>query len=152
MFSMARSGEYRVAGFPDFSKTLSELKQFQRSPQPEYNVCVPLGDGGLVIRQTLVDFWTIKHPDFAEKTNELLNLHNQEFNPNKLKRGQEESGEVDAAEEPPAKRLRLGTASNAQELESKYPERTGVSTLAKQSSLTPSLLGGILQFEVSLLG
>lgn len=137
LFSMARSNEYRIAGFPGFSRTLSELKQFQRSPQPEYNVCVPLADGALVIRQSLVDFWTAKHADFAEKTNELLTKHNQEFNPNKLKRGQEESGEVDAAEQPPTKRLCLGTASNVQELESKYPERSRVLRLAKQRGLTP---------------
>ncbi|CAK9049337.1 unnamed protein product [Durusdinium trenchii] len=57
-------------------------------------VCVATGDGALVVRQTLVDFWTIKHSSFSQKMNDLLQAHDNEFNPNKLKRGAEETTEA----------------------------------------------------------
>lgn len=124
LFSMARANEFSIGAFPDFSAALKELKQFQRSPQPEYQVCVATAEGSLVIRQTLLDFWMAKEGDFPDKVKELLKAHNTEFNEKNLKRGGAESAETATSEEPPAKRLRLGTATTLQELEGKHPERT----------------------------
>eukprot|EP00438_Fugacium_kawagutii_P006109 Skav219828 [mRNA] locus=scaffold1238:420160:421937:- [translate_table: standard] len=105
---MARGGEFAIQAFPDFKRALDELKQFQRSPQPTYQVCVSTGDGHLVIRQALIDFWLAKEGGFADKVKELVKDHDAEFNPNKLKRGQEnEAAEAEASEERPLKRLRL---------------------------------------------
>ena len=60
LFSMARNGEYKIQAFPDFSGALSELKQFQRSPQPEYQVCVSTGEGHLIIRERSTQALLIK--------------------------------------------------------------------------------------------
>eukprot|EP00435_Cladocopium_sp_Y103_P030560 s1097_g7.t1 len=111
---MARTGEFHIPAFPDFGAALTELKQFQRSPQPEYQVCVPTADGALVVKQTLVDFWTLKHTSFADKMQELLKIHDNEFNTRRLKRGAEEVEET-AEEEPPTKRLCLGTSLTMEE-------------------------------------
>ena len=86
---MARNAEYKIAGFPDFSGALTDLKQFQRSPQPTYEVTVPCGNGGLVVKESLIQFWTVKHPDFSDAMTALLEQHNKEFNPDCIKRGAE---------------------------------------------------------------
>ncbi|CAK8995879.1 Uncharacterized protein SCF082_LOCUS4551 [Durusdinium trenchii] len=125
LFSMARSGEYRLAGFPDFQAAVSDLKQFQRAPMPEYQVCVGLADGTLVIRQSLVDFWSLKHAAFKDKMDSLLEAHNAEFNKRGIKRGADESNDsAGNGSEPPAKRLCLDSSKTTEELESEHPERT----------------------------
>eukprot|EP00438_Fugacium_kawagutii_P023430 Skav207931 [mRNA] locus=scaffold1441:391811:392884:- [translate_table: standard] len=121
---MARSGEFSINAFPDFSGTLKELKQFQRSPQPEYQVCVATGDGSLVVKQTLVDFWCKKHASFKDQMDTILQTHNNEFNQKGLKRGAEESEEPAESQERSAKRLCLGTAATMNDLDQKHPERT----------------------------
>lgn len=125
LFSMARNGEYKIQGFPDFSATLADLRQYQRAPQPTYEVCVATGEGQLVVRQSLVDFWSKKHSQFEDRLTSLIEAHNQEFNPRGLKRGAEESeGASEQAQEPPTKRLRLGSTTTLAELEKEHPDRT----------------------------
>lgn len=120
---MARNKELRIEGFPDFGGALTELKQFQRAPKPEFQVCVGL-EGALVIKQALVEFWSRKE-HFADRMNSLVNQHNEEFNPKNLKRGAEENPEdpESSAAQPPAKRLCLGTAKTVSELETEYTDR-----------------------------
>ena len=127
LFGMARNAEYKIAGFPDFSGALTDLKQFQRSPQPTYEVTVPCGNGVLVVKESLIQFWTVKHPDFSDAMTALLEQHNKEFNPDCIKRGAE-SEEVPEGEEDssPTKRLRLSAASTLADLENKCPDRTRV--------------------------
>ena len=127
LFGMARNAEYKIAGFPDFSGALTDLKQFQRSPQPTYEVTVPCGNGVLVVKESLIQFWTVKHPDFSDAMTALLEQHNKELNPDCIKRGAE-SEEVPEGEEdsPPTKRLRLSAASTLADLENKCPDRTRV--------------------------
>ena len=86
LFGMARNAEYKIAGFPDFSGALTDLKQFQRSPQPTYEVTVPCGNGVLVVKESLIQFWTVKHPDFSDAMTALLEQHNKEFNPREASR------------------------------------------------------------------
>ena len=125
LFSMARNGEYKIQAFPDFSAALSELKQFQRSPQPEYQVCVATGEGHLIVRESLLEFWTQKHPNFADQVTEVLKVHNAEFNPRGLKRGAEECHENEDDSNPvPSKKLRLDNATKLPELESQFPDRS----------------------------
>ncbi|CAJ1380673.1 unnamed protein product [Effrenium voratum] len=123
LFAMARNKELRIEGFPDFGGALTELKQFQRAPKPEFQVCVGL-EGALVIKQALVEFWSRKE-HFADRMNSLVNQHNEEFNPKNLKRGAEENPEdpESSAAQPPAKRLCLGTAKTVSELETEYTDR-----------------------------
>ena len=123
LFSMARAGEFQIPAFPDFDSALNELKQFQRSPQPDYQVCVATADGALVVKQTLVDFWTVKHTSFADQMQKLLQVHDNEFNTRKLKRGAEETEDA-PEEERPTKRLCPGTSSSMEELETNHPDRT----------------------------
>ena len=126
LFGMARNAEYKIAGFPDFTGALTDLKQFQRSPQPTYEVSVPTGHGVLVIKESLIQFWTVKHPDFASAMENLVEKHNQEFNPEGLKRGAESEAPEAGEEGPPAKKLCLSTAASLADLEQQCPERTWV--------------------------
>lgn len=127
LFGMAKNAEYKIAGFPDFSAALVDLKQFQRSPQPTYEVTVPTGKGDLVIKQSLIDLWMTKHPDFADGMQKLLEEHNKEFNPEGLTRGADTEASSDNDDSgPPTKKLRLSTATTLAELEKQCPERTRV--------------------------
>lgn len=123
---MARAGEYKLQGFPDFTSALADLKQFQRAPQPEYEVCVATGEGQLIIRETLIEFWLQKHQSFADQMKEVVESHNAEFNPRGLKRGMEETDPVEN-EEPAAKRLCLDTKIALGEFENSVPDRKRVS-------------------------
>lgn len=134
LFSMARAGEFQIPAFPDFDSALNELKQFQRSPQPDYQVCVATADGALVVKQTLVDFWTVKHTSFADQMQKLLQVHDNEFNTRKLKRGAEETEDA-PEEERPTKRLCPGTSSSMEELETNHPDRTLTSNIKDFSML-----------------
>ena len=121
MFSMARSKEVNISGFPDFEGVLQDLKQYQRTPMPTYSVTVPTPEA-LVITEALVQFWTVKHSQFADDMMKLKDEHDKEFNPQGLKRGAEI--EDPAEEERPSKRLCLSTSLTAAELESQHPERS----------------------------
>ena len=121
LFGMAKNAEFKIAGFPDFSAALTDLKQFQSSPTPSYEVCVPTGSGVLVVKESLIQFWRSKGADFADDFNSLLDKHNAEFNPDGLRKGGE-SEVPEGDEEPPAKRLCLQTKTTMGELEIKCPE------------------------------
>lgn len=123
MFAMARSGEFKIQGFPAFDATLADLKQFQRCPKPDYSVCVASGNA-LIIREALVQFWVTKHPEFADQMQELVKVHDQEFNPKNLKRGLEQEGDSEPPQESPAKKLRLTQAKTMEELEKEHSERS----------------------------
>ena len=126
VFSMARNKEFQIAGFPDFAGTLSDLKQYRRTPQPNYEVCVATGEGHLVITEALVSFWCVKHSQFSSELEKIKSEHDKEFNPKGLKRGHAETEEVgdDETEEQPTKRLCLATLLSAEEMDSKHSERT----------------------------
>eukprot|EP00435_Cladocopium_sp_Y103_P035840 s1440_g9.t1 len=111
LFGMARNAEYKISGFPDFSGTLTDLKQFQRSPQPSYEVTVPTGNGALVIKESLIQFWTVKHQDFQSDMENLVKQHNQEFNPEGLKQGAEAEAPEADEEGPPTKKITLNAGS-----------------------------------------
>ncbi|CAK9110935.1 unnamed protein product [Durusdinium trenchii] len=154
VFSMARSNELNIAAFPNFSSAMAEIKQFQRSPQPDYQVCVCLGDGSLIVRESLIQFWSKKHTSFLEQLTNLVDDHNKEFNPKGLKRGAEPNNEEtnEEAAETPKKRLRLTTAKTYAELEAAFPERTdltcGQFTLTLCDSDASLWVGSGKAFEV----
>ena len=122
---MAKTGDFKIEGFPDFKATLEELKAFQRCPMPTFQVCVAAGQS-LVVKDALVQFWASK-PEFSEKVQELVAQHDKEFNPTGLKRGlaTQTNGNADGADdaEPASKRLCLSTAKTLNELEGEYSER-----------------------------
>ena len=121
---MAKTGDFKIEGFPDFKATLEELKAFQKCPMPTFAVCVAAGHS-LVVKDALVQFWASK-PEFSEKVEGLLSKHDQEFNPTGLKRGlaTQTNGNADAEDpEPASKRLRLSSAKTLNELEGEFPER-----------------------------
>lgn len=121
---MAKTGDFKIEGFPDFKATLEELKAFQKCPMPTFQVCVAAGQS-LVVKDALVQFWASK-PEFSQKVQELLANHDKEFNTTGLKRGQAtlQNGNAEADDsEPASKRLRLSTAKTLNELEGEFSER-----------------------------
>eukprot|EP00435_Cladocopium_sp_Y103_P023533 s3324_g5.t1 len=125
LMSMARAGDYKIQGFPDFRGALGQLQAFQRAPAPEYDVCVPVS-GALIIKQSLIEFWTKKHASFEDQMLQLIQDHNAEFNPKGLKRGAEDIAEQEEENpEPAAKRLRLSTTTTLADLDSQCKDRLG---------------------------
>ena len=91
IFGMARSGDLKLQGWPDFNSAITELQSPSTAGQgqAEYKVCQALADGTLIVKQTLVDLYTNKHPEFKEATMEALEKRNKEFNPENLVAGAE---------------------------------------------------------------
>lgn len=126
LMGMARNAEYKINAFPDFGSALNDLRHYQRAPQPEYEVCVATGDGQLIVRESLIEFWSKKHPEFEEQLQKVMESHNAEFNPRGLKRGAEEQqpeGEDDSGR--PTKRLCLDSSVTAEKFEEQCSERKG---------------------------
>ena len=86
-FDLARSGSLDVPGFPNFSQAITELKSVQRPPQPDYSVCIPLGEA-LVINEASIQQWMDKQ-DYQTEMKKLVTDHNNEFNKRGIKRGSE---------------------------------------------------------------
>ena len=126
IFGMCRNGELKIPAFPDFADAMKSIRQYQRAPQPTYEVCVALGDGSLIVRQSLVEFWSVKHSSFADALKDVVQKHNSEFNQKGLTRGSEEAdGDGEQAEVSGASNnLCLGTSASQREFEAKYSERT----------------------------
>ena len=68
IFSLARENKLKIPGFPNFMSVIKDLKKSNQSnTQPQYTVCTPLADGGLVIKSALIDLWTIKNDGFQDE-------------------------------------------------------------------------------------
>lgn len=116
---MAREKQLKIGGFPNFATAVQELQQAQDLPSPEYEVCLPLADGHLAIKENLVTMWTEKHEEFASEARELLSRHNRKYNPRGVKRGagaEVEQGSASMGGD--TKRLRLDTTAKASSHES----------------------------------
>ncbi|CAK9088334.1 Uncharacterized protein SCF082_LOCUS41712 [Durusdinium trenchii] len=107
VFSAARGGQLKLAGFPNFKSVVSELqkKHSKKMASPEYSVCTPLQDGTLVVKQALIDLWTTKHPLFAGE--DLIKAHNAKYNPRGVKRGGASDEQAAETNQPAAKRICL---------------------------------------------
>ncbi|CAK8991868.1 Uncharacterized protein SCF082_LOCUS2843, partial [Durusdinium trenchii] len=107
IFSLARENKLKIPGFPNFMSVIKDLKKSNQSnTQPQYTVCTPLADGGLVIKSALIDLWTIKNDGFQDEAEALIKDHNARYNPRGVKRGAEPSEQPSAkSEEPQQKKL-----------------------------------------------
>ena len=91
---MARAGSLRLPGFPEFEQVVSELKQSSSDiPCPDFQVCIPVPNNGLVIKQNLVDYWAACDM-FSNEIASLVADHNKKYNPQGLKRGHAEAASI----------------------------------------------------------
>ena len=75
IFSLAREGKLKVAGFPNFKSVIEDLQRSSTaSSTPESSICTPLTDGCLVIKQALIDLWTLKNEGFKDEAAPSLKL------------------------------------------------------------------------------
>lgn len=73
IFSLARESKLKIPGFPNFMSLVEELQKSQcPSTQPEFAVCTPLADGGLVIKTALIELWTVKNEGFKDEAEPWL--------------------------------------------------------------------------------
>lgn len=104
-YSLAREGRLQIPGFPNFSTCTDDLQKIQALESPEYSVCVALADGGLVVKESLIKYWTVTNADYEHEMTDLVTKHNAQWNKNNLKRGLDEEG--DGASTQPAKKLKV---------------------------------------------
>ena len=119
-FDLARSGRMSIPAFPNFKKTVEELKSTKPPDQPEYSVTIPIGDC-LVIKEALVENWTGK-PDYKAEIEKLVESHNSSFNKRGIKRGNEVSS-TSQSDRPTKKICAETDALGLDEFETKYSER-----------------------------
>lgn len=124
VFGMCRTEHLSLPGFPNFAEALRSLKAMDKVSCPNYEVCIALGNGTLVIKEALVELWSKKHAEFAAETEELLKNHNAEFNRENIKRGLEKSNESETKNEP-IKKLCLEGTLEIDEFEKQHSDRSG---------------------------
>ncbi|CAK8989723.1 unnamed protein product, partial [Durusdinium trenchii] len=122
VFGMCRTEHLSLPGFPNFAEALRSLKAMDKVSCPNYEVCIALGNGTLVIKEALVELWSKKHAEFAAETEELLKNHNAEFNRENIKRGLEKSNESETKNEP-IKKLCLEGTLEIDEFEKQHSDR-----------------------------
>ena len=86
-YSMARSGSLNLPGFPKFETVVQEMSSAKELMHPDYEVCVPLANGCLAIRESLVEYWSKEENFFAAELVEVIKNHNRKYNPKGIKRG-----------------------------------------------------------------
>ena len=86
-YSMARSGSLKLPGFPRFETVVQELSSAKDLVNPDYEVCAPLANGCLAIRESLVEYWSKEENLFAAELLEVIKEHNRKYNPKGIKRG-----------------------------------------------------------------
>ena len=80
LYESSRAGSLEVANFPEYKHLLSALQHVQPSePQTSYQVTVKRHDK-LVILSALASKF-LELDDFKEEATQLIEKHNQEFNP-----------------------------------------------------------------------
>ena len=119
-FDLARSGKLSIPAFPNFKKTVEELKSAKPPDHPDYSVTIPIGDS-LVIKEALVEQWSGK-PDYKAEMEKLVENHNSIFNKRGIKRGNEASS-TSQSDRPTKKICAETDALGLDEFETKYPER-----------------------------
>ena len=73
VFSLARESKLRIPGFPNFLSVVEDLQKSScPTTTPEYSVCTALADGGLVIKNALIDLWTKKNEGFKDEADTWL--------------------------------------------------------------------------------
>lgn len=85
-FGLARSDNLKIPGFPKFEDTIKELKSQAVTQLPQYDVCVGLADGVLVVKEAVRQMWLAK-ADFSAEATQLFQQHDAEFNPKHIRRG-----------------------------------------------------------------
>ena len=121
-YSLARGGSLKLPGFPSFDSVVNDLKESKEIQPPSYEVCVPLGNGGLAIKANLIEHWE-KNDVFQVEAQALIEKHNKKYNPQGIKRGLEENAQAGSSSEPAAKRVRLETVVKMADLESKIANK-----------------------------
>ena len=125
VFGMCRSNQLKLSGFPNFTETLKSLKDADAVARPDYEVCIALANGALVIKQCVIEMWEAKS-DFAAEVKQLVEAHNREFNPENLVRGLESSNTPSQCDDVPSKKLCIEALLEQEEFETKFADRTSL--------------------------
>ena len=125
VYAMARAGELRLPAFPNFSNVISELSAKQELPAPNYEVCVGLANGTLVLKQNLVSYWS-KCSVHGDDFQALLKAHNEKYNPRGVKRGgpgnEHDDDGAEGSVQATRKKLKVESSVKAKDQEEKFDE------------------------------
>ncbi|CAK9059568.1 Uncharacterized protein SCF082_LOCUS31538 [Durusdinium trenchii] len=130
VYAMARAGELRLPAFPNFSNVVSELSAKQELPAPNYEVCVGLANGTLVLKQNLVSYWS-KCSVHGDDFQALLKAHNEKYNPRGVKRGgpgnEHDDDGAEGSVQATRKKLKVESSVKAKDQEEKFDEPLALS-------------------------
>ena len=119
VYGLARKTTF-LPGFPDFETAVQELQKSQDLPNPTYEVCIPLADGSLVIKESLINLWTCKEELFQHEAGEVIADHNKRYNPSGVRRGGDNENERNdsGTSDVPHTRIQIDTVVKAADHES----------------------------------
>ena len=107
VYSLARESRLSIPGFPQFSSCTDDLQKLQSMDAPQYEVCVALPDGSLVVKETLIQYWTATNPDFEAPMTDIMKRHDAQWNKKGLKRGLDDSEGDGSSTGPANKKLKV---------------------------------------------
>lgn len=107
IYSMARASSLKLPGFPKFESVVQELNNMREIAPPQYEVTVALGNGGLAIKENLLEYWLKEEHLFATEMAHALKEHNKKYNPKGIKRGAPEVANGEAQQDQAAKKIKV---------------------------------------------
>ena len=122
-YSMARAGSLRLPGFPNFESVVEEMNNAKEVVTPQYEVTVPLGNGCLAIKESLIEYWSKDEHLFGNELADVLKEHNRKYNPKGIKRGATSSAGESAENAPAAKRVKVEASVKGVDQEAHITEK-----------------------------
>ena len=121
---MARSSALQLPGFPKFDSVVQEMNNTKEITPPDYEVCVALANGGLAVRENLIEYWSKDEHLFNAEAAHLLKEHNKKYNPKGIKRGVSEQGAAAGTTgEQPLKKVKVEASVKTADHESQMGDK-----------------------------
>lgn len=120
---MARSSALQLPGFPKFDSVVQEMNNTKEITPPDYEVCVALANGGLAVRENLIEYWSKDEHLFNAEAGHLLKEHNKKYNPKGIKRGVSEQGAAGTTGEQPLKKVKVEASVKTVDHESQMGDK-----------------------------
>ena len=121
---MARSSALQLPGFPKFDSGVQEMNNTKEITPPDYEVCVALANGGLAVRENLIEYWSKDEHLFNAEAAHLLKEHNKKYNPKGIKRGVSEQGAAAGTTgEQPLKKVKVEASVKTADHESQMGDK-----------------------------
>ena len=119
---MARASTLKLPGFPKFDSVVQEISNQKEIEAPQYEVCVGLANGGLAVKENLIEYWSKEDNLFSTDMAALVKTHNKKYNPKGVKRGSSKTAATEEGQ--PTKKFKVEASVKPMEKESEIGDKS----------------------------